>query len=276
MVCTVTRIYVFRVKRYPPDDLPDQYVAYLVVTIYTTEEAADQARARISESLQQPAPYTTEDLTARFKEAVDDKISEDATRLILRSNELPESALNTLASLPDQVQERAAEVLRASASTAGVNAPPETMSFGSGVAVEFTLGRTLKPVADALTGLEIVGLLLGMTLGVAPLVAVCGHHLSERAVSTSLSEVIKAARSGTSETEATDRAEAADVAETNTLQRQAAYDRRVRKQPDIEGPYEVAERYAAQAKLIQAAIDDRQPLPTEGHSALRSAADAVD
>jgi len=90
----------------------------------------------------------------------------------------------------------AAELLRASANAAGVIPPPQIMSFGSGVGVEFTLGQMLKPVVDALTDLEIVGLLLGMTLGVAPLVAVRGHHLLDRAVSTSLSELIKAARSG--------------------------------------------------------------------------------
>jgi len=76
------------------------------------------------------------------------------------------------------------------------HSPPQITSFGSSVGVEFTLGQMLKPVVDALTDLEIVGLLLGMTLGVAPLVAVRGHHLLDRAVSTSLSELIKAARSG--------------------------------------------------------------------------------
>jgi hypothetical protein len=184
----ITTLVIAR-TRCLPDGEPERYVEVLVLrTVYADEGTAEEA-------LEQAREYTAADLGRRLRDALDDTVAGKVAEEVFR-RDLPASTLDQLADLPDKIEQVVAEALGD--------------TFGAEVAAAFLLEPAEIPATDALTVLEVAGLIMATITGAHPLVAVCGKHLLKTGFTKAVAELVKALTEGLEPPEATSSIETAN------------------------------------------------------------------
>ena len=136
-------------------------------------EAAENLRERLRQAVAESAACLIEEMIW--------KIADDPSEA--------EQVASLIADLPDAVKTQAWRLLEGPAGAAGV--PAFAAVPASDIVTAVLLDPILEPVEDALHVLEVVGVVIGMAVGLHPLVITCVEHLAFDQIGSALTTAIK-------------------------------------------------------------------------------------
>ena len=132
-----------------------------------------------------------ENLRERLRQAVAESAAGPIEEMIWKIADDPseEQVASLIADLPDAVKTQAWRLLEGPAGAAGV--PAFAAVPASDIVTAVLLDPILEPVEDALHVLEVVGVVIGMAVGLHPLVITCVEHLAFDQIGSALTTAIK-------------------------------------------------------------------------------------
>jgi hypothetical protein len=192
---TLVSCYVLRRKRSgsasDEDDTETayEYQVWIVAHVYCGPHAASipAVVAKVAEG-----ESAAEVLGEHLRKAVADVAADRAMAAVWRSADLTrQQALDLVADLPGMLRERAGASLGNLADAAG--APAVLATFGGELAAVFLLEPVLEPVTQALHGLEVAGIVIGLAMGQPHLSILCAKHLLDDKVGSGLATTFERA-----------------------------------------------------------------------------------
>ena len=165
----------------------DTYQVWLVLELRLTDVAG-----ALPGSVVGPAPgVDAEGLRERLRQAVAESAADPVEEMLwkIADGSSEEQVAGLIADLPDGVKTQARRLLERPAAAAGV--PALTAVPTSAIVTSVLLDPILEPVEDGLHALEVVGVVIGMAVGLHPLVITCLEHLAFDQVGSALTTAIE-------------------------------------------------------------------------------------
>lgn len=165
----------------------DTYQVWLVVELCLAEGAW-----AVPGSVVGPVPGVgAEGLRERLRQALAESVADPVEEMLwkIADGSSEEEVAGLIADLPDDVKTQARRLLEGPAAAAGVPALAAVPT--SAIVTSVLLDPILEPVEDGLHALEVVGVVIGMAVGLHPLVITCLEHLAFDQVGSALTTAIE-------------------------------------------------------------------------------------
>jgi hypothetical protein len=164
------------------------YQAWSVCELLLEEEpAALSAHPSVSPA---PSAGAAGELSKRVEEAVADVVAGRVVEMVWKTSDLPEGQVaGLIADLPDAIRTLAVKPLESLADSAGAPAP--MASVGADAAATLVLMPVLEPAENAVHGLEVAGLMIGMVTGMHWLATTCIQHLAHDDLTSAVVGAVK-------------------------------------------------------------------------------------
>jgi hypothetical protein len=251
---TLVSCYVLRRKRSGSASDEDdalaacEYQVWIISQVYCGPDAAYipavVARAAAGDN-------AAEVLSERLRKAVAEAAADRTMAAVWRSAGFTrQQALDLVADLPDTLRGRAGTAVGNLAALAGV--PTPVAVFSGEVAAAFMLEPVLRPVTQALHGLEVVGIVIALATGQPHLSILCAKPLLHDQVGSGLADVFERAMRPE---EAASEDDAADTVTADTAQAELAGEPGVAARTR-QGPQEHEQGSARQILLDTCRDDD--------------------
>jgi hypothetical protein len=185
-------VTLYRRRRRRPASVSDRrdedtYQVWLFLDLSLAEGAG-----AVPGSVVGPVPGAdAEGLRERLWQAVAESVADPVEEMLwkIADGSSQEQVSGLIADLPDSVKTQARRLLEGPAAAAGVPALAAVPT--SAIVTSVLLDPILEPVEDGLHALEVVGVVIGMAIGLHPLVITCLEHLAFDQVGSALTTAIK-------------------------------------------------------------------------------------